>query len=185
MLRTSQMKQNRSAPGRCAVGPVMAATLAVCAVMIAGSPTVRGEDRVPGLTGIDHADDVVQARQLLMDVIDADMMSIDLFGAGTNAPLNDLKARADRISSLLSVFPHLFPPQTKPSDSQAIPTTATPAVWTNFDDFYGRVQAAAMIALDASRAETADKFKDEGKKLRAACDSCHAQYMHVEGPHPP
>jgi cytochrome c556 len=183
MLRMLPVKQSRmSAIAAPAAAALVAAALAVA---LALTPAARSEDRVPGLTGIDHADDVVGARQSLMDGIDADMMAIDLFGAGTNAPLAVLKEHADRISTLLSIFPHLFPPQTKPSDNQAIPTTATPAVWANFDDFYAKAQAAAMIALDATRAETADKFKDEGKKLRAACDGCHATYMHVESPPTP
>jgi len=142
----------------------------------------RGEDHVPGLTGVDHADDVVMARQMLMDGIDENMMAIDLYGTGTNVPLADLRARADRISALLTAFPHLFPPQTKPSDKLTIPTTATPAIWENFDAFYGSAQSAAMTAFEASKADTtATKFKELGAQLRADCDGCHAKYMHVEG----
>jgi cytochrome c556 len=159
---------------------------AVLASTLTSVPTVRSQERVPGLTGIDHADDVVMARQLLMDGVDENMMAIDLYGAGTDAPLADLKARADRISTLLSIFPHLFPPQTKPSDKLSTPTTATPAIWENFDAFYGMAQTAAMTAFDASKADTTPaKFKELGTQLRAGCDGCHAKYMHVEGPSKP
>lgn len=183
MFRMLPMMRN----GRtCATVPVMAiAALAVVVVTMAGGLTTRGEEHVPGLTGIDRPDDVVQARQIVMDGIDAEMMPIDLAGAGKEYPLDELKAHADRISTMLTAFPHLFPPQTRPAataDSSSSPTTATPAIWENFDDFYGEAQAAATTALDASRAETAGKFKDLGKQLRAACDGCHAKYMHVDTP---
>lgn len=181
-----RMPMKRKGRALLAAGPATAiAALAVLVVAMAGALTTRGEERVPGLTGTDRPDDVVQARQIVMDGIDAEMMPIDLAGAGKAYQLDELKAHADRISTMLTVFPHLFPPQTKPAaaaDGSPSLTTATPAIWENFDDFYGMAQAAAATALDASRAETADRFKDIGKQLRAACDGCHAKYMHVDPP---
>ncbi len=170
-----------------ATAPVIAVVLAMFAGTMVDLWTARGAERVPGLTGTDRPDEVVQARQLVMDGIDAEMMPIDLAGAGKEYQLDELTAHADRISTMLTAFPHLFPPQTKPAaaaDGSPSPTTATPAIWEKFDDFYGQAQAAAMIAFDASRAGTLDQFKEQGKKLRGACDGCHAQYMHVEPPHP-
>jgi cytochrome c556 len=187
MLRMLSMMQGRSRALFAAV-PLLAASLAALAVTMTGQPTARGEDRVPGLTGIDRADEVIQARQLLMDGIDADMMAIDLFGAGQDYPLAELTARADRISTSLTAFPHLFPPQTKPgktADGSPSPTTATPAIWERFDDFYGKAQAAAKLAYETSQAANANALKEQGAKLRAACDGCHAQYMRVEPPSPP
>jgi cytochrome c556 len=183
MFAKLPVRQSRKRTIAWSAGSVAAVALAAA---LATAPTARGQDRVPGLTGADHADDVVMARQLLMDGVDENMMAIDLYGAGTDAPLADLKARADRISTLLSAFPHLFPPQTKPSDKLATPTTATPAIWESFDAFYGMAQTAATTAFEASKADTtAEKFKELGAQLRAACDGCHAKYMHVEGPSKP
>jgi hypothetical protein len=54
------------------------AAVMALSVMVAGSIKVRGEDRVPGLTGIDRSDDVIQARQLVMDGIESEMMVIEL-----------------------------------------------------------------------------------------------------------
>jgi cytochrome c556 len=187
MFRMMRMMQPGAARLAAAAMSAVAIALAVLAGMPQGLSTARGAEAVPGLTGTDRPDEVVQARQLVMDGIDADMMAIDLFGAGKDYPLAELTAHADRISTLLTAFPHLFPPQTKPgpaADGSPSPTTATPAIWEHFDDFYGKTQAAAKIAYDASTATTADKFKEQGATLRAACDGCHAQYMHVEGPHP-
>jgi cytochrome c556 len=154
------------------------------AVAAAAVLPAAGQGQNVGLTGIDKPGDVVQARQLLMDGIDEDMHDIDLVGTGQPIRLDDLKAHADRISTLLTAFPHLFPPQTQPSPDAPVPTTASPAVWKEFADFYDRAAAAAKTALDASQAGTLDQFKPLGAQLRAACDSCHAKYMVVEQPKP-
>jgi cytochrome c556 len=161
---------------------------ALVAVMAAAAVKVHGEDRVPGLTGIDRSEDVIAARQLLMDGVESEMMEIELRLEGSAPQFDDLKARADRISTLLTAFPHLFPPQTKPgkaADGSPINTTATLAIWKDFDAFYGAAKDAAMTAYDASQAGTGDQFREQAKKLRVACDGCHAQYMHVDGPSPP
>ena len=174
-------------PKRISGGLAVAAIVAL-SVIVAASMKVRSEDRVPGLTGIDRSDDVIQARQLLMDGIESEMMVIELGLEGRAPQLDDLKARADRISTLLTAFPHLFPPQTKPgkaADGSPINTTATLALWQSFDAFYGIAKGAATTAYDASQASTADQFRERAKKLRAACDGCHAQYMKVEPPSPP
>jgi cytochrome c556 len=174
-----------SPKGRVAGG--LAAAMIAFAVMVAISAKVRGEDRVPGLTGIDRSDDVIAARQLVMDGIESEMMVIELALEGSAPQFDDLKARADRISTLLTAFPHLFPPQTKPgvaADGSPINTTATPAIWQDFDVFYGIAKDAAATAYDASQAGAADKFREQAKKLRGACDGCHAQYMKVEPPSP-
>jgi cytochrome c556 len=166
----------------CAAAALLVAALAVT------SFTTQGQERAPGLTGGDRADDVIMARQLLMDAIDEEMQPIDLAGAGRDTPLDDLKAHATRISNMMPAFGHLFPPQTKPgtpADGSASPTTATTAIWERFDDFYMLVQAAAMAAYDASQAADLKEFHQHGAKLRALCDGCHAQYMKVEQPPPP
>ena len=132
----------------------------------------RAEQRVPGLTGIDRAGDVVQARQLLMSGIEEEMQAIDIVAGGKDLPLDDLKANAYRINTMLAAFPHLFPPQTKPSTGpDAISTAAAPEIWQSFDDFY-----------EASQVSEIGPFRERAAKLRAACDGCHGKYMKVEAP---
>ena len=175
-----------SPKGHLAGGLAVSAMIALT-VMVGVSAKARSENRVPGLTGIDRTDDVIAARQLLMDGIESEMMVIELALEGRAPQLDDLKARADRISTLLTGFPHLFPPQTKPgvaADGSPINTTATLAIWQDFDAFYGIAKDAATTAYDASQAGAADKFKEQAKKLRGACDGCHAKYMKVEPPSP-
>jgi cytochrome c556 len=175
-------------PERRVSGGLAVAAMIALAVAISVSAKVRSEDRIPGLTGIDRSDDVIAARQLIMDGIESEMMVIEL-GLQGNAPqFDDLKARADRISTLLAAFPHLFPPQTKPgvsADGSPINTTATPAIWQDFEAFYGIAKGATTTAYDASQAGTAAQFREQAKKLRDACDGCHAKYMKVEPPSPP
>jgi cytochrome c556 len=170
------------------VSSLAVAAMVALAVMVAVSAKVRSDDRIPGLTGIDRSDDVIAARQLVMDGIESEMMVIELALEGSAPQIDDLKARADRISTLLTAFPHLFPPQTKPgvaADGSPINTTATPAIWQDFNAFYSIAKDAATTAYDASQAGTSDKFREQAKKLRGACDGCHAQYMKVEPPSPP
>jgi cytochrome c556 len=174
---------------RFAVGSFVAALIsALLVVFPPGSQPAGGQDRTPGLTGVDHPDDVVQARQLLMDGIDAEMADIDLAAGGKELKLADLQAHAFAVNTLLAAFPHLFPPQTKPvnsADGSPNSTAATLAVWQNFDDFYGRAQAAAATAFEAGQAKSLEQFRTFATTLRAACDGCHAAYMHVPEPSHP
>ena len=150
----------------------------------AGLSASAQNDRT-GLTGGDRADDVIMARQLLMEGLEEEMMAVELT-ADKDFKLPDMQTRAYNMNRLLTAFPHLFPPQTKPpTDGSSSTTSASPAVWESFDDFYGKVMAAAMTAFEAGQAEDADKFKEKAKLLRAQCDGCHAQYMKVEAPSPP
>ena len=159
------------------------ATLVLCAVAIVAA---HAEQRVPGLTGIDRASDVVQARQILMSQIDEEMQPVDLVAGGKDLSLDDLKANAYRINTMLAAFPHLFPPQTKPSTGpDSLPTSSAPEVWEDFDAFYSLSEAATKIAYEASQATTIDQFRENAKKLRAACDGCHGKYMKVQSPSPP
>jgi cytochrome c556 len=156
-------------------------TLFLCAATLIAA---HAEQRVPGLTAIDHAADVVQARQLLMTQIDEDMQLVDLAAGGKDFPLDELKSNANRISIMLGAFPHLFPAQTKPGPD-TFSTAAAPAIWQDFEAFYGQTDAATKLAYDASQATAIEQFRDSAKKLRAACDGCHAKYMKVDSPTPP
>src|SRR5258706_7456105 len=69
---------------------VRLALFAVCA--LAGSAAFA--QGAPGLTGAKHADDVVMARQLLMDAIDTEMGAIEGAVAGSKIDLVTLKDRA-------------------------------------------------------------------------------------------
>ena len=133
-----------------------------------------------GLTGATRPGDVVQARQLLMEAIEAEMMPIDVAVGGREMPLKSLQDHAYLINTLMAAFPHLFPPKTGPDakqDDWPAPTNALPAVWAQFDAFYDLSQKAAAQALAASQAGDLAALKAAGKDLRGSCDACHATYM--------
>lgn len=149
------------------------------------APAARGADPDAGLTGKSHPEDVIMARQLLMDGVEQAMMAVEVALGGREARIADLQAQAYTINILLSAFPHMFPPETAPvtsADGSSNGTTATPELWDNFDDFYDQAQAAATAAFDVSQAGDLPKMREAAARLRNGCDTCHAQYMHVPDP---
>jgi cytochrome c556 len=151
---------------------------AVLAGVVGTGCVVFGQDQ-----GVAPAKDTIFARKILMDAIGSNMDEIEtMTGASGKMPLSDAHNHADLISVMLQAFPHLFPPATnqwKPNVERdaGTDTFASPDVWTRFSDFYKRADSASSIALDASRAETESEFRALAAKLRAACDSCHADYQ--------
>jgi cytochrome c556 len=187
VIEKSSIK-SRSHAGRGAASfAIVLLPLCLFATATTGPLPASAQDRTAGLTGVDRADDVVMARQLLMDGIETEMGAIEAATAGQALRLAELQARAEMISTLLTAFPHLFPPQTKPAvaaDGSPGITAAAAAIWQDFDGFYDQAQAAATTAFDAGRAADANAFREAAKKLRGSCDGCHAQFMHVAEPPP-
>src|SRR5262245_50201118 len=145
------------------IGLVSALSAAV-ALGLVGITSLPAQERVPGLTGVDHADDIIVSRQLLMDGVDDAMHDIDISTTGKEFKLDDLKANANTINMLLLAFPHLFPPQTKPvptTDGSPSATSAQLAIWENFEDFYAQAQAAAAVAFAASQADSLEQFVEQ------------------------
>lgn len=176
------MSRDPSMAGHATTGATLVSAF-LCSALLGLIPlAAQGQDDA-SLTGAKHAEDVIMARQLIMDGIDEAMMPIDLAPDAKNPNLDELKAKAFTINSLMSAFPHLFPPQTKPA-KDGPSTTATLAIWEDFEKFYSATQAAATTALELGQSADIKEFMERGKQLRAACDGCHAVYMHVEGPHP-
>ena len=153
------------------------------------SAPLQAQDAKTGLTGEAHAADLVQARQMLMDSLEEQMMAVEAALSGKDPKIVDLQNRAYQMNILFSAFPHLFAPQTQPAKGNNDPgyqTNAMPKVWQDFDRFYEDVQNAAGISLAASQAKDMPGFRDQIQKLRNSCDSCHADFMTpVSDPHGP
>ena len=165
------------------------ATFAAVAVagIAAGLPlTAIGADTDPSLTGVTHTDDLILARQLLMDSNETAMGPIDRAAGGEKIDLATLKNLAYTVYTNLSVAPHLFPSSTKPvigADGSPEPATAaSPDIWKDFDAFYNRFTDAASTAYDMSQAADLAKFVMGAKDLRMDCDGCHAKNMNVFDP---
>jgi cytochrome c556 len=162
------------------------AAAAVAGVVAALPLTATGADTDPSLTGISHTDDLILARQLLMDSNETAMGPIDRAASGEKIDLATLKNLAYTIYTNLSVAPHLFPSSTKPvigADGSPEPATAAaPDIWKDFDAFYNQFTDAAMTAYDMSQATDQTKFVMGAKELRMDCDGCHAKNMNVFDP---
>ena len=127
--------------------------------------------------------DAIFARKTVMDTLSSKMDDIETATASTQKiDLAAANEQADIVSVLLMTFPHLFPAATnqwKPNVDKdpGTDTFAAPEVWTQYADFYKRSTEASKLAYDASRATQEAEFRAAVKKLRAACDGCHAVYM--------
>jgi cytochrome c556 len=128
------------------------------------------------------APDVIMARKTLMSTLSDYFDKIEAMIAAGKIDLAEGNERADTVSVMFMVFPHLFPAssnQWKPGADldPGTDTFASPDVWSKYADFYQRAAAASKTAFNMSRADKEDEFKAAAKELRAACDSCHAVYL--------
>lgn len=137
----------------------------------APAPTVAGTES--------RRDDIVQARQFLMDAIDEQVAPLDRATAGQKADLTDLKERAYLINILMAAFPHLFPDGTRPAEipDDGTQTSATDDVWNNSEAFYGLSKSAAAAAYEASQATDIASLRIHATELRQTCDACHMGFM--------
>jgi hypothetical protein len=108
------------------------------------------------------------------------MQPIDTFQVVDTDNLNALRLNANTVHVMLLALPHLFPPTTNLYDPQAeTPATlALPAIWNDFDTFYGLSAAASKAAETMADAPASkQQLRAEGLALRASCDSCHALFL--------
>jgi cytochrome c556 len=130
--------------------------------------------------------DTIFARKTIMGAIDINMDEVEtMLAPDGKLDLAEGQEHAEAISNYLLAFPHLFPPSTNQwkqgaERDPAADTFASPDLWNNFADFYGRAAAASKFAYAASRAKRAAEFRPLIEQLRAACNGCHASYMKPE-----
>ena len=154
---------------------------ALAGLLCALGGAALSQDAVPSA-----AKDEIFARKVLMGAIDGHLLQIDLMlGSGKPVDLHEAVEHADTISIMLMAFPHLFAPATnqwQPNVKRdpAHDTSASPALWTNYAEFYRQAAAASHLAFDASRARREADFKTHIAALRSACNSCHAMYVKTD-----
>ena len=130
--------------------------------------------------------DTIFARKTAMGEIDMNMDEVEtMLAPGGKLDLADAREHAEVISTLLMVFPHLFPPSTNQwkegaERDPATDTFANPAIWSNFSDFYKRANEASKIAWSAAGAKKPDEFRTQIKELRLRCNACHALNLKTE-----
>jgi cytochrome c556 len=154
------------------------ALAAVAAIACSAAPSFA-EDQPP-------VKDTIFARKTTMGEIDMNMDEIEtMLAPGGKLDLADAREHAEVISTLLLVFPHLFPPSTNQwkqgaERDPATDTFANPAIWANYADFYERATEASKIAWSAAAAKKPDEFRVQIKELRVRCNGCHALNLKPE-----
>ena len=80
----------------------IAIAASVCMLAVAAGLSARAQNDTTGLTGGDRMDDVIMARQLLMEGMEEDMMVVELSVEGKDFKLPDLQGRAYSMNRLLT-----------------------------------------------------------------------------------
>jgi cytochrome c556 len=138
----------------------------------------------PGWTGITNPQDVINARQELMEHIELLMEPIDTLQVKDTHDPDRVRAAAETVSAMLLAVPHLFPPTTNLYDPKVqMPVTlALPAIWKDFTTFYQLAGAASKAAEAMAYAHGQGPMRNASLRLRASCDACHALYLRPYAP---
>lgn len=131
-----------------------------------------------GWTGLTEAEEIIEARRVLMLQTEELMKPIDAFTAGADADPAALKAAAATIEAMLLALPHLFPPTTDLYDPAELeqPTIALPALWQDFGAFRELAAAGEAAAAAMVEAESVEALRSAARTLRTTCDGCHARF---------
>src|SRR4029450_245367 len=157
------------------------ATACVAAVALAAGCATPGPDQSAATPA-----DTIFSRKIVMDTINNQMDEREgMLAAGGKGDLDGAREAAEGMPVLFMAFPHLFPPRTnqwKPNVERDAgrDTYASPDLWQNFADFYGRAGNASKIAFAASRAKNESELRTLIAELRVVCTSCHAAYLKTD-----
>lgn len=155
---------------------IVAASAAIAGVALAADATVG---QGPGWTGVTNPQDVIQARQELMEHIEILMEPIDTITVKPVTHVEQLHQNAEVIGAMLLALPHLFPPTTNHFDPKVRDpeTLALPAIWKDFGNFYQLAAAASAAAEKMAETEGDANLRKASLALRASCDACHTLYL--------
>ena len=132
-----------------------------------------------GWTGLTEADEIIEARRLLMVEAERLMKPIDELAIGEPADAAAVRSNAVTLEPILLALPHLFPPTTNLFDPAALdpPTVALPAIWQRFAAFQTFAESAEGAAAALAAADDGEPLRAASARLRGACDTCHAAFM--------
>lgn len=132
----------------------------------------------PGWTGLTEAEEIIEARRVLMIRTEELMLPIDEFAAGVGADGETLRAAAETIEAMLLALPHLFPPTTDRYEPDTLEpeTRALPDIWRDFAAFRAMAAAAEEAAAALADAEDEQAARAAALRLRGTCDGCHARF---------
>jgi cytochrome c556 len=155
---------------------MLVAALGLCGVVHAADPAPTGG---PGWTGLTQPQQVIVARQEIMEHAEILMEPIDTITVKEVTNADQLRTNAMAIEAMLTAFPHLFPPTTNLFDPKVTEpkTLALPAIWKDFDDFAKLAAAAATAAEAMSETHGKQQLRNASLRLRASCDACHTLFL--------
>jgi cytochrome c556 len=132
-----------------------------------------------GWTGLTEADEIIEARRLLMVEAERLMKPIDELAVGEPADAAVVRSNAVTLEPILLALPHLFPPTTNLFDPAALdpPTVALPAIWQRFAAFQTFAESAEGAAAALAAAGDGEPLRAASARLRGACDTCHTAFM--------
>jgi cytochrome c556 len=133
----------------------------------------------PGWTGVTKPQEVITARQEIMEHAEILMEPIDTITVKEVKNEDQLRSNAEAISAMLGALPHLFPPTTNLYDPKVVEpkTLALPAIWKDFDSFYKLAAAASAAAEAMGETHGKQQLRTASLRLRASCDACHALFL--------
>ncbi len=142
-------------------------------------PQAAAARRGAGWTGLTEADEIIEARRLLMVEAERLMKPIDELAIGEPADAAAVRSNAVTLEPILLALPHLFPPTTNLFDPAALdpPTVALPAIWQRFAAFQTFAESAEGAAAALAAADDGEPLRAASARLRGACDTCHAAFM--------
>ncbi len=142
-------------------------------------PQAAAALRGAGWTGLTEADEIIEARRLLMVEAERLMKPIDELAIGEPADAAAVRSNAVTLEPILLALPHLFPPTTNLFDPAALdpPTVALPAIWQRFAAFQTFAESAEGAAAALAAADDGEPLRAASARLRGACDTCHAAFM--------
>jgi Cytochrome C' len=143
------------------------------------SPANPAPEQGPGWTGLTKPMDIIHARGEVMEHMELLMEPIDTIQVEPVGNVDQLHINAEAIAAMLLAVPHLFPPTTnlyQPQGPQFL-TLALPAIWQQFDTFYGLAMSASQAADAMGEAEGDAALRAASLKLRNSCDACHMLFL--------
>ena len=156
-----------------------------------GSATQPAANQTPtpasSWTGLTRSMEVIHARAEVMEHMELLMESIDTIQVEPVRNVDELHMHAETIAAMLQAVPHLFPPTTNIYNPNGpdFPTLALPAIWDNFDTFYGLAMAASAAAGEMADAKVDATLRAASLKLRNSCDACHKLFLRKYVPSTP
>lgn len=145
----------------------------------APAPEASAPSAEPGWTGLTVADEIIEARRVLM--IEAQRLMVPVDGLIAGEPVDEevIRSNATTIEALLLALPHLFPPTTNLFDPNELdpPTLALPTIWQRFPAFMTFAGSAERAAAALQEANDAQALRAAGERLRSTCDVCHSSFM--------